>query len=149
MYNNSKNMHNDSKNTKTTKTKKKKVFFNDVMMTSSHHLHQNTTWFIFGEEKKNSAKILCIFWQKHLGFHPQTSILQSKPKNCTKKRIKWRTKISPNFRNSIKWAPKTIKTRWVLLQTIFSTNLQHQSGLKTEKQHQTKKKKTPKKNWLP
>ena len=32
------------------------------------------------------------------------------------------------------------KKKRVLLQTIFSTSLQHQSGLKTENQHQTKKK---------
>ena len=65
----------------------------------------------FSGEKKFSAKILCIFRWKHLGFHPQTSILQSKPKKLHKKRIKGRIKISPNFLNPIKWAPKTIKKK--------------------------------------
>ena len=48
-------MNNNSKNTKN----KKKKFFYDVMMMSSCTVHL-------------------------LGYHPQTSILQSKPKNYTK-----------------------------------------------------------------
>ena len=143
MHNNSKSVHNQSRIPRQPKPIYIYIYLrchDDVISI----LHQNTTWLFFGEWKKKSTKILCIFRQKHLGFHPQTLILQSKPKICIKKCIIGRTKISPNFRNSIGWALKNHKKWWVLLQTIFSTSLQHQSSLKTEKQHQTKEKKLQK-----
>ena len=62
-----------------------------------------------GEEKKNSPKILRIFQQKYLDFHPQTSILQSKPKKMHKKTHNSKNQTNPNFRNIIKWAPKITK----------------------------------------
>ena len=111
-------------------------------MTSSctvHLLHQAEHDLVLLENLFFRPKFCAFYDEKHLGFHPQTSILQSKPKKLHKKRIKGRIKISPNSWNPIKWAPKTIK-KWVLLQTIFSTSLQHQSGLKTENQKQKKKK---------
>ena len=44
------------------------------------------------KKKKFPPKISRIFRQKYLDFHPQTSILQSKPKKMHKKRIIARTK---------------------------------------------------------
>ena len=37
---------------------------------------------VLEKKKKFSPKILCIFLEKHLDFHPQIAILQSKPKNA-------------------------------------------------------------------
>ena len=47
---------------------------------------------VLEKKKKIPPKISCIFRQKYLDFHPQTSILQSKPKKMHKKRIIARTK---------------------------------------------------------
>ena len=72
-------------------------FFNDVMMTSAWYCSYSlpTEHGLVLEKKKkkkNSPKILCIFRQKYIDFHPQTSILQSKPKKMHKKHIIARTK---------------------------------------------------------
>ena len=122
---------------------KKIVFFNDVMMTSvgtcSSSSPAEHVLVLEKKKKKIPPKILCIFRQKHLDFHPQISILQSKPKNAQKKCILGRTKISPNFLNPIKWTPKTIKNDGFFSKKIFSTSLQLQSGLKTKNKLQTKR----------
>ena len=102
MKNNSLNKTKFNKCSKTTK-KKKNFFFTSSCTVHLLHWAEHDLVLL---EIFFSAKILCIFQWKHLGFHPQTSIFQSKPKKVHKKRIKGRTKISPNFRNPIKWAPK-------------------------------------------
>ena len=103
-------MHNQSKNTKANKKKKVVFFFcfsfYDVMMTSAHYYSSSLLakhGLVLEKKKKNfPPKISRIFRQKNIDFHPKTSILQSKPKNCTKNRIIARTKqalifeISPN-----------------------------------------------------
>ena len=65
-------------------------------------LQLNMPWFWRRKKKKILPKILHIFRQKHLDFHPQTSILQSKQKKMHEKHIIGKTKqalifeISPN-----------------------------------------------------
>ena len=90
MHNNSKHMHNQSKNTKANKTKQKKICFfyffififnfYDVMMTSSHHYssHFPAEHGLVHEKKKISflSKILGIFRQKTLRF-PSSNIKPS------------------------------------------------------------------------
>ena len=133
-------MHNQSKNTKANKTKKKNCFF---LMTSAWYCSSSPPaehgLVLEKKKKKFSPKILRIFWQKYLDFHPQTSILQSKPKKMHKKRIIARTKQALIFEISPNELQKPQKG-WVLLQTIFSTSIQPQLGLKTKNKHQTKKK---------
>ena len=120
------------------------------MMTSVGAVHLllqlNTPWFWRRRKEKFQPKILRIFRQKHLDFHPQIPILQSKPKKMHKKHKIGRTKQALIFEISPNELQKPQK-RWVLLQTIFSTSLPPQSGLKTKNKHQTKKK--PSKKWLP
>ena len=87
-------MHNQSKNTKANKTKQKKkfVFF---FMTSARYYSSSPPIehnLVLEKKKKIPPNISRIFRQKYLDFHPQTSILQSKPKKMHKKRIIARTK---------------------------------------------------------
>ena len=72
-------------------------FFNDVMMTSAWYCSYSLPTehgLVLEKKKKNffPPKISRIFLQKYIDFHPQTSILQSKPKKMHKKLIKARTK---------------------------------------------------------
>ena len=140
-------MHNQSKNTKATNKQTKKSFF----MTSwwRHHitihllLQLSTAWFWRRRKKIFPPKISRIFRQKYIDFHPQTSILQFKPKKLHKKRIIARTKQALIFEISSNELQKS-QNLMGFAPTIFSTSFQQQSGLKTENQHQTRNK-NPKK----
>ena len=143
-------MHNQSKNTKATKKKKKKFgfffiyIFYDVMMTSPRHCSSSPPaehGLVLEKKKKNfSAQNFTHFSSKIHRF-PSSNINSSiqNPK-IAQKTHNSKNQTSPNFRNPTKWAPKNHKIWWVLLQTIFSTSFQQQSGLKTENQHQTRNK---------
>ena len=93
-------MHNNSSiciiNPRIPRQQKKNWFFlwrHDDVITSLFIFSSSRARLGSGEEKKKfPPKISHIFRQKYIDFHPQTSILQSKPKNCTKKRIIARTK---------------------------------------------------------
>ena len=82
-------MHNQSKNTKANKKNKLFVCFllnNDMMMSAEACSSSSPAEhaLVLEKKKKILLKILRIFRQKHLDFHPQISILQSKPKNAPK-----------------------------------------------------------------
>ena len=76
-----------------TKQNKKKIVF--FFMTSARYYSSSPLVehdLVLEKKKKIPPKISCIFRQKYLDFHPQTLILQSKPKKMHKKRIIARTK---------------------------------------------------------
>ena len=94
------------------------------------------------KKKKFPPKISRIFRQKYLDFHPQTSILQSKPKKMHKKRIIARTKQALIFEISSNELQKSQK-----LMGFAPNNILYKfpTSIKLENQELTpNEKKTPK-----